>query len=59
MCSSDLRFVAEIEQYAYRFLPRDQAEHIRAVAPLEFSWRGLARYWRKRTEREAASQPGA
>ena len=53
------RFVAEVERYVYGAVPRDQAGLFEAVAPIEFSWRGLARYWRKRAERDAAARAGA
>ena len=48
--------VAEVERVLYGSVARDQAGLFQAVAPIEFSWRGLARYWRKRREREAAAQ---
>ena len=41
-------FRAEVEQYVHRFVPESEMGPLERVGPLEFSWRGLARYWRKK-----------
>lgn len=48
------RFRSELEQYIRRFVPESEAGPYECVAPVEFSWRGLARYWRKRAAASAA-----
>jgi glyoxylase-like metal-dependent hydrolase (beta-lactamase superfamily II) len=42
------RFRLELEQYVRRAVPPSETAPYESVAPMEFSWRGLARYWRKR-----------
>ncbi len=42
------QFRSELEQYIRRFVPESEAGPYECVAPVDFSWRGLARYWRKR-----------
>jgi glyoxylase-like metal-dependent hydrolase (beta-lactamase superfamily II) len=41
-------FRSEVEAYVKRFVTEDEIRPIEHVGPLEFNWRGLARYWRKR-----------
>ena len=42
------RFKAELEEYVRRSVPAEETKPYEYVAPLDFNWRGLARYWRKR-----------
>ena len=44
-----LAFCAWTEAYTRRFVDPAEITPLETVGPLEFSWRGLARYWRKRT----------
>jgi glyoxylase-like metal-dependent hydrolase (beta-lactamase superfamily II) len=42
------RFKADVEAYILRAVPLSEVAPMDHVGPLEFNWRGLARYWRKR-----------
>jgi len=42
------RFKSDVEAYVRRSVPESETGPYEYVAPLEFNWRGLARYWRKR-----------
>jgi len=42
------RFKAELEQYVRRSVSEEETRPYEYVAPLDFNWRGLVRYWRKR-----------
>jgi glyoxylase-like metal-dependent hydrolase (beta-lactamase superfamily II) len=42
------RFRADMEEYVRRSVPVEETLPYEYVAPLDFNWRGLARYWRKR-----------
>jgi len=35
-----------VEAYIRRFVPESEVVPMEHVGPLEFNWRGLARYWR-------------
>ena len=42
------RFRSDVDAYIRRFVPESEAVPMERVGPLEFNWRGLARYWRTR-----------
>ena len=42
------KFKSEVEAYILRAVPLSEVAPMEHVGPLEFNWRGLARYWRKR-----------
>ena len=42
------QFKADLETYVRRSVPVEETTPYEHVAPLDFNWRGLARYWRKR-----------
>jgi glyoxylase-like metal-dependent hydrolase (beta-lactamase superfamily II) len=46
-------FKTELEEYLRRSVPVEETKPYEYVAPLDFNWRGLARYWRKRAGVEA------
>ena len=41
------RFKSAVEEYIRRSLPESETRPLEHVGPIEFNWRGLARYWRK------------
>jgi len=43
------RFKADLEEYVRRSVPVEETTPYEYVAPLDFNWRGLVRYWRKRS----------
>jgi glyoxylase-like metal-dependent hydrolase (beta-lactamase superfamily II) len=45
------RFQASVDAYIRRAVPESEVSPMECVGPMEFNWRGLARYWRKRAER--------
>jgi glyoxylase-like metal-dependent hydrolase (beta-lactamase superfamily II) len=49
-------FKSAVEEYIRRSVPESETGPMEHVGPLEFNWRGLARYWRKR---ESSGQPAA
>ena len=42
------KFRSEIEGYIRRSVPETEVGPMECVGPMEFNWRGLARYWRTR-----------
>jgi len=42
------KFRSEIEAYIRRSVPETEVGPMECVGPMEFNWRGLARYWRTR-----------
>jgi len=44
------QFKADVERFVHRSVPVDETRPYEYVAPLEFNWRGLARYWRRRLQ---------
>lgn len=44
------QFHADLELYLRRSVPVEETTPYEYVAPLDFNWRGLARYWRKRAD---------
>ena len=42
------KFRSDVEAYIRRFVPESEVVPMERVGPLEFNWRGLARYWRTR-----------
>lgn len=44
------QFKADVERFVHRSVPIDETGPYENVAPLEFNWRGLARYWRRRLQ---------
>lgn len=42
------KFRSAIEAYIRRSVPETEVGPMECVGPMEFNWRGLARYWRKR-----------
>jgi glyoxylase-like metal-dependent hydrolase (beta-lactamase superfamily II) len=42
------RFRSDVFAYIRRVVPENELAPLEHVGPLEFNWRGLARYWRKR-----------
>ena len=49
-------FKSGVEEYIRRSVPESETGPLEYVAPVEFNWRGLARYWRKR---DSSRQPAA
>ena len=49
------RFKTEVEEYVSSRVSAEETRPYEYVAPLEFNWRGLARYWRKRLARTESS----
>ena len=43
------KFRAEVESYIRRSVPESEIGPMQHVGPLEINWRGLVRYWRKRS----------
>jgi glyoxylase-like metal-dependent hydrolase (beta-lactamase superfamily II) len=41
------RFKSAVEEYIRRSVPESETRPLEHVGPIEFNWRGLARYWRK------------
>ena len=44
-------FAAEFGRHLRRHLPEPEAARYESAAPMSYNWQGLARYWRKRTDR--------
>jgi glyoxylase-like metal-dependent hydrolase (beta-lactamase superfamily II) len=42
------KFRADVEAYIRRSVPESETRPLEHVGPMEFNWRGLVRYWRKR-----------
>ena len=42
------KFKSGVEEYIRRSVPESETRPLEHVGPIEFNWRGLARYWRKR-----------
>ena len=42
------RFRADVDAYLSQVVPAEEVASLEFVGDLEFSWRGLARYWKKR-----------
>jgi glyoxylase-like metal-dependent hydrolase (beta-lactamase superfamily II) len=49
------KFRADVQAYIRRSVPPSETGPLEYVGPLEFNWRGLARYWRKRMAPAARS----
>jgi hypothetical protein len=45
------KFLAAVDAYIHRAGADSEMGPMECVGPMEFNWRGLARYWRKRAER--------
>jgi hypothetical protein len=41
-------FKGGVEEFIRRSVPESETRPLEHVGPIEFNWRGLARYWRKR-----------
>jgi glyoxylase-like metal-dependent hydrolase (beta-lactamase superfamily II) len=43
------KFKLAVDEYIRRSVPERETRPLEHVGPIEFNWRGLARYWRKRS----------
>jgi glyoxylase-like metal-dependent hydrolase (beta-lactamase superfamily II) len=43
------KFKSAVDEYIRRSVPESETRPLEHVGPIEFNWRGLARYWRKRS----------
>ena len=48
-------FKSAVDAYIRRSVPESETRPLEHVGPIEFNWRGLARYWRKRASAASAA----